>query len=264
MDDCRLPWALDSAPQIKERIGDRRPGFFLDFDGTLAPVAPRPDLVELPPRTKEVLALIAQRYLLCFVSGRGLEDLQRKIGLASVCYVADHGHRIVGPPGSGIDCEIGGEHRGKLEAAARELERRLHQVDGVVVEAKGLSLSVHYRLVAEGERPLVEQAVAEVAREFPDLRLTAGKLVNEVTPPGMWGKGRAMLWLVGRLGLGQTDLCPVCLGDDLTDEDMFAAADGWGVAVVVGDPGRPTRAHYRLRDCDEAATLLEALTAEDD
>ncbi len=53
------------------------------------------------------------------------------------------------------------------ETAAEELSLRLLPVDGVVVETKGLSLSVHYRLVAEGERPLVKHAVAEVAPGSP-------------------------------------------------------------------------------------------------
>jgi len=125
-------------------------------------------------------------------------------------------------------------------------------------------LSVHYRLVAEEERPLVERTVADVADGFPDLRLTAGKLVREVRPPGVWGKGRAMLWLLDRLGFGPSDICPLCLGDNLTDEDMFAAAEGWGLCVVVGDPGRPTWAHYRVHDCHEVATLREVLAVERD
>jgi trehalose-phosphatase len=261
MSNRRLPWALASMEQIAGKIDGRKPGFFLDFDGTLAPIASHPDRVELPPRTKDILSCLARRYLVCLVSGRGLEDLQHKIGLASVYYAADHGQRIVGPAGSGIDLEVGEEHREELQTAAAELSLRLLPVDGVVVETKGLSLSVHYRLVAEGERGLVKHAVAEVAARFPDLRLTGGKLVHELRPPGSWGKGRAMLWLLERLGLKRADVCPLCLGDDLTDEDMFAVPEGWGLGVVVGDPGRPTRAHYQLHDCYEAAAFLEAIVA---
>ena len=132
------------------------------------------------------------------------------------------------------------------------------------MEAKELSLSVHYRLVAERERPLVHRIVAEVADTAPGISLAAGKLVHELGPRVPWGKGRAMLWLLERLGLERSGVCPVCLGDDLTDEDMFAAAGSWGVSVVVGVPDRPTRADYVLRDCDETATLLWALTAHDD
>jgi trehalose-phosphatase len=264
VNDRRLSLALESISEIRESVGDRKPAFFLDLDGTLAPLVARPELVEVPAKTREVLMTIAERHLVCVISGRGLGDLQHKIGLDSVYYAADHGYRIVGPAGSGIDLEVGGQYRDELLKAARELSRRLLRVDGVVVEAKGLSLSVHYRLVAEGERPLVEQAVARVAQRFPALRRTGGKLVHEMRPPGAWNKGLAMVWLLERLELGRSDVCPICLGDDLTDEDMFVAADGWGVSVVVGYPGQPTRAGYLLRDSKEAAALLKALGTSDD
>jgi trehalose 6-phosphate phosphatase len=88
-------------------------------------------------------------------------------------------------------------------------------------------------------------------------------LVHEMHPPGGWNKGRAVVWLLGRLGLTRSDVCPLCLGDDLTDEDMFTATRSWGVSAVVGDPDRPTAADYLLRTCDEAAALLEVLGTRD-
>jgi trehalose-phosphatase len=264
LNDHSLPLALESLPEIFSRVGEREPAFFLDLDGTLAPFAPHPDLAEVPTKTRGILASMARNHVVCFVSGRGLADLRDKIGLVSAYYAADHGYSIAGPPHSGIELEMGAENRYELEAAAVELKRRLKMIDGAVVESKGLSLSVHYRLVAERERPLVRRIVADVAKTAPGLSLTAGKLVHELGPRVAWGKGRAMLWLLERLGLERGDACPICLGDDLADEDMFAAAGGWGVSLVVGDPGRPTRADYMLRDCDEAATLLWALTSHDD
>ncbi len=261
MAERNLPYALESMAEIREVIGGRKLAFFLDLDGTLAPIASRPELVEVPAKTRAVLVSLAELHLVCVASGRGLEDVRRRIGLESIYYVGDHGHRIMGPEGSGIYLEVGAEYQEELQAAARELERRLLGVDGAMVEAKGLSLSVHYRLVVEDKRPLVQRAVAEVAERFPTLRLTGGKMVYGMRPSGAWHKGRAILWLLERLDLGRADVCPVCLGDDLTDEDMFAAAAGWGVTVVVGYAERPTRAHYRVRDCDEATALLGAFAA---
>jgi trehalose-phosphatase len=261
--DGHLPEAIHALPEIRRRIGERRCGFFLDLDGTLAPIAPRPDLLRLPAKTRTILSRLASRHVVCVVSGRGLDDLRQQVGLDSLCYAAAHGHRIVGPAGSGIDLEVGAEHKEELRAAAQELRDRLLSVEGVVLEEKGLSLSVHYRLVPERERPAVARAVAGAALSFPALRLTTGKLVHELRPPGDWDKGRAVLWLLETLGWGPRDSCPICLGDDLTDEDMFAAVDGWGVAMVVGDPDRSTRAHYRLRDSDEVTSLLESFAPRD-
>jgi trehalose 6-phosphate phosphatase len=257
--DRPLPEALGALPEIRRRIDGRSCGFFLDLDGTLAPIAPRPEQLWLPPETRALLDHMARLCLVCVVSGRGLKDLQRKVGLGSVYYAAAHGHRIVGPAGSGIDLEVGGEYREDLDAAAEDLRSSLYPVTGAVVEAKGLSVSVHYRLVAEAKRPDVDRVVAVVASRYPSLRLTGGKLVHELGPPGDWDKGRAMLWLLERLGLGPDETIPICVGDDLTDENMFVAAAGWGISILVGCPERPTVADYRLADYGEVAVFLRAL-----
>jgi trehalose 6-phosphate phosphatase len=258
MNDHDLPLALESLPRIREAIGRRKPAFFLDFDGTLAPLASSPDLAQMLPETRGILASLARNHLVCVISGRDLADLCAKVGLESVYYAADHGHRVLGPPGSGIDFEVGPEDRHELEAAAFELERRLRDLGGVVMETKGVSLSVHYRMVAEADRPFVRGVVEEVVEAAPGLKLMEGKLVHEVRPDMLWGKGRAALWLLKRLQMGKRDVCPICVGDDLTDEEMFAVARNWGVTVVVGDPGRPTWADYLLRDCQEMANFLRA------
>lgn len=260
--DC-LPNALEAPDRVHREIGGREIAFFLDLDGTLAPIVDRPDLVRLPPTTRRVLDRLSRDHLLCLVSGRGLEDLKNQVGLEMAFYAADHGHQIVGPPDSAIAFEVGGAHRGRLRAAAAELEDLLGAVPGALVESKELSLSVHYRLVAPDSRPLVSCAVTRVAESFSDLSLTQGKMVYELRPPGEWNKGRATLWLLQRLAMEPHDSCPLCLGDDLTDEDMFSAIDGWGIGVVVGAPGRRTGARYRLRDPAEVASFLALFAPED-
>ena len=255
-----LPGALKDLPEIRRVVGKRKPAFFVDLDGTLAPLASRPDLAQVPPKTRGLLASLAQDHVVCVASGRGLVDLRRRVGLATIFYAADHGYRILGPEGSGVELEVGPEDRQQLEAASYELERRLRYITGVVVEAKGVSLAVHYRLVPESMWPQVSKAVEEVTEASPELRLTAGKLVHELMPAFRWDKGRAMMWLLKRLRLGRREVCPICLGDDLTDENMFVAAGDWGVTVAVGEPQADTHARWRLADWQEVAVFLEAFT----
>lgn len=262
--NTELPWAFSVMPQIKSQIGRRRPGFFLDLDGTLAPIALLPDLALLPPETRNLLDGLARHHLVCIVSGRGLRDLRDKVALDNVYYAADHGHRIEGPSGSGIHLEVGAEYREMLGKAADAIRTRLAPLKGWLVEDKGLSVSVHYRLVSEAERPAVEQAVDGIASKFPGLRMTAGKFVHEFRPPGDWDKGQAVLWLLKRLRLGPESTCPVCVGDDLTDEDMFAAVAGWGIAVIVGNRKRSTGACCRLHGHKEVARLIRVLASEVD
>jgi trehalose-phosphatase len=258
MNGDQLPRALESASRITESIAGRKLGFFLDFDGTLAAIGPRPDLVMLPQRHKEVLEDLNQRYLVCILSGRDLDDLKTRIGLPGLFYAGDHGYRISGPPGSGVWYEVGGSASGVLAAAASELRDLLSSVEGVFVEAKGLSLSVHYRLTPLQAIPAVADAVRRIRLRHPSLRQTTGKLVFEFHPGDDWGKGLAMLWLLEHLGYGRGDICPICLGDDLTDEDTFLAARGWGISVAVDPSGGPTGADYRLRDTEEAVDFLAA------
>lgn len=264
MKSLRLPWALAHLVDIAETVGERGAAFFVDLDGTLAPLVSHPDLTTLPARTKEVLRSLAQDHVVCIVSGRDLPDLRRRVGLPELHYAADHGHHVVGRTGSDLELQVGPEDRLELETASYELERRLRRIAGAIVEVKGTSLSVHYRMVAPEEHERISAIVGEVAESAPGLTLTAGKMVHELRPRIPWGKGRAMLWLLGQLRLRRDEVCPICLGDDLTDEDLFSAARGWGVTVVVGDPDRETRAEYRLTDHEESATFLETfLTREE-
>jgi trehalose-phosphatase len=258
-----LPDALAALADIRRQISGRKVALFLDLDGTLAPIAARPDLVEVPAESRRVLESLARVCPVAVVSGRGLDDLRDKVEVRAAYYVADHGFQVRGPVRNRLELEVGREYRPQLEQAAAALRRDLAGIEGALVEEKGLSLSVHYRLVPESRHAAVFRVVADVAERFPVLRVTEGKLVYEFRPPGDWNKGRALLWLMEQLGLRRdapgAESFPVALGDDLTDEDMFAAVEGWGIGVIVGEPGRATRASYQVADHLHAARLLEAL-----
>jgi trehalose-phosphatase len=264
-----LPDALASLADIYARMDGRPVALFLDLDGTLAPIEARPDRVELPEPTRKILEQAARGCPVAVVSGRGLDDLREIVGTRSVHYIADHGFEILGTLRSGLRLEIGAEYRPQLRQAASQLRRLLQPIEGALIEEKGLSLSVHYRLVPEARHPAVLRAVADVAESFPMLRVTEGKLLYEFRPPGDWNKGKAVVWLAERLGLGGPPTTPaeadarpgfpIALGDDLTDEDMFSAVHGWGIGVIVGDASRPTLADYRLGDHLQAATFIEAI-----
>ncbi len=242
--------------RLREHMGGRTPAFFLDFDGTLAPIVDRPEYARLPEATRAVLRSLSERYVVCVISGRGLHDVRDKTGLPYLFYAADHGRRIEGPPGSDVSLEVGGEAKSSLRKAARQLEDVLGHVSGVIVERKDLSLSVHYRLAPHNLHEQVAAEVARVAALHPRLALRSGKLVHELRPGDDWDKGRAVLWLMERLGLTFAAHCPVCIGDDLTDEDMFRAVGGRGVTVFVGDGNARTAALFRVQDVHEASVLL--------
>lgn len=253
---------LENLPAIRRTIAQRKPVFFLDFDAALAPRAPRPELTRMAPEMKRALQALSQHYAVCVLSGRDLADLVRKVGMHTLYYAADHGFRVVGPKGTGIDFEVASEAKGNLEAASYAIEQRLRDIPGVVAETKGVSLAVHYSHVGEADRPLVEQVVNEVAAATPGFRLRSGGSVHELVPDAGWDEGKAALWILRRLRLDRKDSCPVCLGDDLADEAVFHVAQGWGLNVTVGYTGGETMADYSLHDWVEVAAFLGAFVPE--
>jgi trehalose-phosphatase len=238
--------ALASLGEIKAFIAGRSPAFFLDFDGTLAPIVPRPDQVELPAGRREVLRRLGEKHPVCIVSGRDLDDLRNRVGLAGLYYAGDHGFRITGPSGTNISLEVEESAREILTEAATRAQELLGDIPGVIVEAKVLSLSIHYRLVSPKDLQVIFTAVQTLHHLYPALRLTTGKCVFEFRPSADWGKGKAISWLSERICADGREICPICVGDDATDEDMFLEVEEWGVSVVVGKPVGSTHATFIL------------------
>ncbi len=222
-----LPDALARWPEIAARLAGRRLALFLDYDGTLSPIAPRPEMATLPAATREVLARLAERLPVAVLSGRGREDVAALVGLPALVYAGSHGFDIAGP---GLRYELDETIPRTIAAAAGRLETDLAGTPGVLVEPKRFAVAVHYRLVADADLPKVEAAVDTVRRHHPELRKTHGKKVFELRPAIDWDKGKALHWLLDRLtAAGEAEpssYLPIYLGDDDTDEDAFRAVAG--------------------------------------
>lgn len=188
----------------------------------------------------------------------------REVGLADLWYLGSHGFDVVAP--SGVNVSTGREHEfaafvGPLDEAEEGLRRRLVDVVGAQVERKKFAVAVHYRRVAGDQIPLVERAVEAEAERHPELRTSGGKRVFEIRPDIDWDKGRAVLWTLRALGVDRGDVVPLYVGDDVTDEDAFAAlaASSRGpraLTIVVGGGERRTRAEFNLPDTGALGEFL--------
>ncbi|WP_299820985.1 trehalose-phosphatase [uncultured Jannaschia sp.] len=256
-----LPDAGERIGEIAARLAGKRAAVFLDYDGTLTPMVDRPERAVLSDAMRDVLRRLAEVSTLAIVSGRDRVDVARLVGIGSLIYAGSHGFDITGPDGLAQENERAAEALPALAAAADRLDAALEGIEGAQVERKKFAIAVHYRRVAEGEVDALRRAVEAVAAEHPELRQTGGKMILELRPRVDWDKGRAVLWLLEALGMGDDDVLPLYLGDDDTDEDAFAALAGRGIGILVSDTKRQTAAQYVLTDTDAAGAFLHDLAS---
>jgi trehalose 6-phosphate phosphatase len=254
-----LPSALTHGAEIARRLHGRRAAVFLDYDGTLTPIAPRPDLALMAPDMREAVRALARCCTTAIVSGRALDDVARLVDLPELYYAGNHGFEISGPHHTDIRYEPGKRFLSAVDDVSRRIEAGIDGIDGAFVENKAYSLSVHYRLAAREQVPEVEHVVDEVLAGFPTLAKRHGKEVFEIRPRIDWDKGKAVLWLLEALQLDGPVVLPIYVGDDVTDEDAFAALKDRGIGVLVSDVPRPSLADYSLHDVGEVGQFLRML-----
>jgi trehalose 6-phosphate phosphatase len=233
------------APPMRPPPLDARAALFLDVDGTLLEIAPRPDRVHVPSNLPSLLADLTRRHdgALALVSGRPLADIDRLFRPWRGAAAGVHGIERRRADGS-LDHGANPAAAGALDrlrprlAALAAADRRL------MLEDKRDTLALHYR-AAPAREPEIRSLAAALALAEAALRLIPGKMVVEFQPRGA-DKGAAIAAFLaeppfaGRLA--------VFAGDDMTDEDGFAEISRrGGIAIRVGPPA-PTQAGYRLPD----------------
>jgi trehalose 6-phosphate phosphatase len=262
---AELPKA--TAAELYGRLAGKRPAVFLDYDGTLTPIVDRPEDAVISESMRGAIRRLAEVCPVCVVSGRDRRVVQELMGIDNLIVAGSHGFDIWSPSGGAIERQEGGEFLDLLAEVRARLDRELASIKGALVEPKSNSVAAHYRLVIEDERPRVKEVVDELlAENRGKLKITPGKMVYEIQPNIDWDKGKAVLYLLGALGLDRDDVVPIYMGDDTTDEDAFKALAGRGLGIFVGradDPevaGRLTYADYILASMEEVEQFLDLLT----
>jgi len=232
---------------------------FLDYDGTLTPIVATPDLAVLSDEMRGVVQKLASRYTVSVVSGRATDDVRSKVQINGIFYAGSHGFEIVDPGGK---VEVNQEAQGirsVIDEVHEKLSGKLKNVSGALVENVKYTISSHYRLVSESDFPKVEKAVQDILKEYPNLRKTDGKKVFELRPKIDWHKGKAVNWILNVLKYHPDEHLAIYIGDDVTDEDAFAALEGKGFGILVADPLRSSKAKYFIRDPQDVKKVLEYL-----
>jgi alpha,alpha-trehalase len=254
-----LPSALEKKEEILERLRERTPAVFLDYDGTLTPIVEDPKEATLPDKTRKVIRRLAKYYSVAVISGRDLGDVQEMVGIDNIAYAGSHGFDIAGPGGKYRNQEMGEPFLPTIERAEQELREAVRDIPGARIEHKRFAVTVHYRQVKDAHIDRLKQRFDRILSHYPELRKSTGKKVVELRPNIDWDKGRALFYLLEALYTDRSRVVPLYIGDDTTDEDAFRAIGDGGITIVVGREKRQTAAHYMLRDPNEVAQFLQEL-----
>jgi alpha,alpha-trehalase len=235
----------------------------LDFDGTLTPIAQKPQDAAISMETRDLLIRISKtpESKVAVISGRSLRDVKQLVAIDGIIYAGNHGMEMEGPDFS-FQHPLPEGYGDCLKKLSDILQRDLADIRGLLFEEKGFGLSIHYRNVPPDRLPGLMNYFNQADQLFLQnhVKRHDGKMVFELRPSLAWDKGRAVLWLLerqGNLKSGQ-EFYPVYIGDDQTDEDAFAALKNSGLTVVVGRVEHSC-AQYYLEDTADVMRFLRQI-----
>jgi trehalose 6-phosphate phosphatase len=220
------------------RLLTTRTALFLDFDGTLVDIAPRPDAVHIPSELAALLARLHQRLggALALITGRAQDDVENTLmpGISTLPAAYEHGavrrgagHSLTIAPPPALD---------RVLAVARSLADRHPEL---LVERKRSSVALHFRQ-APALAPVCVAAMAEAVQLDPRLQLLHGKAVVEVKSAQV-GKGLAIEAFMAESPFAGRR--PVFVGDDVTDEAGFEVVQQMGGDTIKVGSGETLAAH---------------------
>jgi trehalose 6-phosphate phosphatase len=229
----------------------RAHALFLDLDGTLVDIAAHPDEVVAGGALQDLLRRLADAMdgALALITGRTIESADRILSGVVANIAGVHGFE----QRRGGDLAREGDDLTPLAAAAGELRALVRSGSlNAHVEDKGSAVALHFRHAPDAA--VTVRRLAQALAQRHGLTLLDGKMLVELTL-GVRNKGDAVAAFMADAPF--RDRVPIAVGDDLTDEDAFAAASAAGGAgVLVGEP-RLSAAVYRLRDAASVSAWLE-------
>lgn len=253
----RISKGMDHSPATKTPtapptgIDWTRHAAFLDFDGTLSPIVDQPDQARLADGVPDLLKRLSDMTggAVAIVTGRAIADIAPKLPQDLLIISGSHGLELQHP---GQSATLSHSAEGLFDTATAALKAFATPRD-LRVEVKPGAIALHYRNHPD-LGPACQRTVDDIAAAHSGLRAMHGKMVSEVAIAGV-DKGVALKRLMdqppfaGRL--------PIMVGDDVTDEDGFAAAQalsGFGIRIASSE----TTARHALPSLDDFVEWLAA------
>src|SRR6202795_4832882 len=238
--DKALPNLVSAASELARRLDGC--ALLLDIDGTLLDLAPTPREVWVPPGLAKTLNRLLEKTsgALALVSGRSLNDIDLIFAPAQFPAIGGHGAEMR----ISTDNEAVATHAPPMD---KELKRRLAAIaklsPGILLEDKGYSLALHYRLAPHAEKAIYA-AVSLIRADLPNapIEVLPGKCVCEIKHSGVTKASGVRELMTLEPFRGRR---PFFIGDDVTDESVFAIMPDFdGLAFSVGRRAKGVAGHF--------------------
>jgi trehalose-phosphatase len=235
----------------------------LDLDGTLAPIVSRRGEARVPARVLDALSRLHRRgWRVAIVTGRSAAEARRMVPLRGVMIFGSHGIERNGASRTSRPLLAAARRAATI---ARESRGFVREFPGVEVERKPFGCAFHHRALHGAVRARFLRVLRAwlMERDTRGLELLVGKRVVELRPAG-YGKGSIFSQWSAARAVRRRDRSLVAIGDDVADEELFAALDGRGLTVRIGSARRETIARRRVSGAPAVARLLVTLAADAD
>lgn len=204
---------------------------FLDYDGTLTPIVESPDKAIISMAMHNIIKKLNELMPVAVITGRSINNIKEILDIEKMICAGNHGAEIWDGEKM-VSGEQFTEAREDLKWIVTELNETLAHIKGVIVEDKGITASVHYRMVSSQDLCKMINIFWSIADSYKKtFAITSGKKVFEIRPHDIWNKGDAVRWIWDHFDKNRI---PVCIGDDRTDEDAFKAIKGIGIGISIG------------------------------
>ncbi|MCK4308014.1 trehalose-phosphatase [candidate division WOR-3 bacterium] len=255
-----MKYLFEEIKEVEKKVQSAEKVFlFLDYDGTLVPIKSRPELAVFPAPTRKLIKKLSSlpKIYLAIVTGRSFKEIKDLIDVKGIIYIGNHG----------LEIECGEEYwvhpattqiRPMIKKILSDMKGFAKEIPGVLIEDKGLIVSIHYRLVTEKSAEEIRKMVSKIVSPYSKMFcIGRGKKVYEIRPLIDWNKGKAISKVSELLGITRKTL-RIYIGDDLTDEDAFKVLEKEEISVVVGRR-ESSSARYFCRNSNEVYQFLSTV-----
>ncbi len=253
MKEEKCCYLFDHIDEIKDRLKGQRIFLFLDYDGTLTPIVESPDKASTPDDISTLIVRLKEHIPIAIISGRSLQDIKDRVGIEDIIYVGNHGAEIWDGKKRVISQESS-VNRHLMQEFLDRLKTDLSHIEGVLIEDKGITTSIHFRMMDAKYFGEFFDIFNKIAKGYEEaFKITSGKKVFEIRPLNVWNKGDAVSWITENAG---KSTFPVYIGDDTTDEDAYSVLKNSGLSISIGGSAN---ADYYIQNQGEVKDLLMML-----